>query len=550
MLAMGMAATNGHPIPLDRHDVSDHDRWVPAKILVAGYPGMEPTLVDRFMADGTMPTFAELARSGRSFELENSMDHLPDATWPEIYTGRDGVELGWYRFPTQLFAGDTEPRTVRLDDFDLTAYWDHASAAGRLVAALDVPYTGSSPDINGIVLREWGTHDKPFPHGTDPDPSLFGELVARFGEYPLSHVHEEHTRCDDQDDTVEGYRWLRSKLLAGGEAKTTLFRDVLEGQEWDCFTCVFEEAHCAGHHFWHHHHDDSPWHDPAAPDDVRAALREIHVQADRNLAELIEAAGPEATVLVVLSHGMESTGGGWHLLDEVVVRLGYGSGRGAATRVRGRLPEPVKKILRTAVRGRARDTLRRAGGSLPAPLAAPETRAASVLNAPAGAIRLNVKGRDPFGSVEPGDEYDAICADIEEALRELVETRTGLPAVKRVLRTKQVWGDRLHANIPDLLIDFSDDAAPVESVTSARVGTVARPIRTPSLPRSGDHSTTKARVLAVGAGIEPAGPTDTGHLRDIAPTILGLLDVPIPETLNGRPLDLGARPAPLSEPAS
>src|SRR3954471_24253243 len=498
---------------------------MPAKVLVIGYPGMEPTLVDRFAADGTMPTLAGLANRGRSLSIENSMDHLPDITWPEIFTGQDGAEAGWYRFPTQLFAGDTEPRTVKLDDFDLTSYWDVASKAGRQVAAIDVPYSGASPGVNGLVVRQWGTHDRPFPAGSDPDPAIFDELVARFGEYPLSHVHSEHTRCDDQDDTVEAYRWLRSTLLDGGEVKTRLFRGVLEDRDWDVFSCAYEEAHCGGHHFWHHEHEDSPWHDPSAPDDLRRTLREIYAQADRNVAELVDAAGEGTTVLVVVSHGMESTGGGWHLMGEVVVRLGYGSGRGSAARVRGRLPAPIKSVLRAALPGRARSSLQRAAGSLPSPLASPETRAAAVLNAPAGAIRLNVRGRDPFGTVEPGAEYDEICADIEQALHALVETKTGLPAVRRVMRTRAVWGDRLHPNLPDLLIDFNDAAAPIESIHSERTGIVARPVRIPDLPRSGDHSTTPTRLVIAGPGVEHEPLEATGRLRDLAPTILRLLEV-------------------------
>ena len=41
-----------------------------------GLPGLEPDLLDRYMADGTSPTFAELGRRGRILDLENRLDHL------------------------------------------------------------------------------------------------------------------------------------------------------------------------------------------------------------------------------------------------------------------------------------------------------------------------------------------------------------------------------------------------------------------------------------------------------------------------------------------
>jgi Oxidoreductase family, C-terminal alpha/beta domain len=140
---------------------------------------MEPELLDRYMADGTAPAFAELARRGRMLDLENRLDHLPDVVWPEIFTGRNGADLGWYRLPAQLFSGETSPRAVAPGDFDLTAFWDHAGRADKSVAIVDVPYSGPSPEANGIVVRGWGTHDKPFGTTSDPDPAILDGLLAK-----------------------------------------------------------------------------------------------------------------------------------------------------------------------------------------------------------------------------------------------------------------------------------------------------------------------------------------------------------------------------------
>lgn len=521
---------------------------MPARVALIGFPGMEPDLLDLYMEDGTAPTFAALAKRGRTLDLENRLDHLPDVVWPEIFTGRNGADLGWYRLPAQLFSGETAPRAVDPADFDLTAFWDHAGRAGRRVAVVDVPYSGPSPDANGIVVRGWGTHDKPFGTASDPDPAAIERLLAKHGPHPVGHIHAEHTRCDDHDGSVESLRRLRDLLLAGTDVKTGLYQDVLT-EDWDVFAGAFEEAHCAGHQFWHLHDPSSPWHDPATPEDLQTAIRDLHARLDDALARMLESLGSETTVLVALSHGMHTAGGGWQLIPDFLVRTGYGSGSTTAGRMRSRLPAPVKSLARTLLRGQARAKLQQAAGSLPEPLASSDTRAVALMNSPCGAIRLNVRGRDPFGALDPGAEYDEACEELTEELYALLDARTGKPAVRQVVAARERYGESIHPNIPDLLVDFDTDSGPIETVHSPRAGTISVPVRTPALPRTGDH-TTHSRLIVAGPGIDHAPLAADGNVVDIAPTILALLDVEAPASYDGRPLDLGARPAPLGEPAA
>jgi predicted AlkP superfamily phosphohydrolase/phosphomutase len=523
---------------------------MPARAVLIGFPGMEASLIDRWTADGTMPTFAELERNGRSLHVSNRQDHLPDVLWPEIFTGRLGATVGWYRLPEQLFAGDTRPRPVRPEDVDLTALWDYTSEAGRTVASVDMPYAGSSPAMKGLLVRGWGTHDKPFGTTSEPDPAVFDALLARFGAHPIGHSHAEHTRCDDQDDTADGYRWLREGLLGGAETKGRLFRHVLDERDWDLFLGAFEEAHCAGHQFWHHLDETSPWHDPSAPDDVKDTMRDVYARIDSALAHVLEGVGEDANVFVLASHGMQTASGGWQLMDEFLVRLGYGSGNRAVGKFRSYLPAPVKSVIRGALRGRTKSGLQKFAGSLPAPLESQETRAIALMNSPCAAIRLNVKGREPFGSVDAGAEFDSILDDLEQELGELMEVRTGRAAVKKVTRARDVYGDRLHPNIPDLMVNFDGELAPILSVTSPRVGTLTAPIRTRALPRSGDHTET-SRLICAGPAVAPGPLIETGDILDVAPTLLQLVDVRIPEQLDGEPLSLGALARePLPEPSA
>lgn len=59
-----------------------------AQVLVIGLDAAEATLVERWAAEGILPTFARLIREGAVSSLHNSLETLPGAIWPELMTGR------------------------------------------------------------------------------------------------------------------------------------------------------------------------------------------------------------------------------------------------------------------------------------------------------------------------------------------------------------------------------------------------------------------------------------------------------------------------------
>ena len=55
-------------------------------------------------------------------------------------------------------------------------------------------------------------------------------------------------------------------------------------------------------------------------------------------------------------------------------------------------------------------------------------------NANAGAIRINLAGREKNGRIKPGEEYQALCDELERDLGDIVNLDTGQALVKEVVR--------------------------------------------------------------------------------------------------------------------
>lgn len=517
-----------------------------ARVLVIGFDACEATLVRRWADEGRLPNFAALARSSRTFQLDNPMETLPGAIWPEINTGCSSGKMGHFYIPNQLHTGEAVLRGAKPDDIDPDFYyWTQASRAGKRVGVIDPVQAVAASGIDGIQLIEWGLHDRTFEICSEP-PQLLEDIRAAYGDHPVRS-------CDVHGETTEGYRRLLHDLLHGARTKTRFVSELLAREPWDLFSVTYSESHCAGHQFWHFMDPRHPWHDPDAPREFQDALLNVYATIDDALPALLATAGPEARVFAIFSHGIDLYYDGPQLLPEVLVRLGLAAGslgtagrflRRARTRVTY-LPRPVKALIKRLARTRAIAASTAAAGCAVDPFASPKTRAAFVNNNRCGGIRLNLRGREPFGSVEPGPEAAALLQMLRRELSALRDPASGEAIIRRVQTASEAFGPDHHPDLPDLICVFRTDLGMLEDCASPAVGRVHAPIYHPHAPRSGDH-TVNSQLWVSGPGVAGTRHTGSGNVLDIAPTILAALDVALPAWLDGRPLplaDAAAAPA-------
>jgi predicted AlkP superfamily phosphohydrolase/phosphomutase len=499
---------------------------LPAKVLVIGLDSAESTLLERWVAEGKLPALAALKEEGSTYRLDNCWGTLPTAVWTELTSGRRPCNGAVFYPPRQLHTGETVPRRVPPEEVDPRGFWTIASDAGKRVAAIDLPWTVAPADLNGIFVTEWASHDRWFGTASFPG-TLVDEIREKHGEYPV------HLCDDDYDASLADRARLAADLVDAVEHQTRLLLDLIGQEDWDLFACAFGQFQCSGHNLWSFMETTEQ-----VPDLLRNAIFTVFSKVDEGIAALRAAAGPDAISVVFASHGMGPLAGGPQLLPEVLVRLGAGSGGGSAAKIRSRLPLGVRGTVRKLVPAGLRHRLQEAAGSLPGPLASSATKAAALPGDINGYIRLNLKGREPFGSLEPGVEAEAEVSDIRRALLELEDPASGERLVAHVVTAEEAFGPDRHADVPDLMVAFRTDLGTLDACTSERVGLVKAPYRL--VNRSGEH-TGEARLWLAGNGLPAFSHRGTANALDVAPTILSLLDVPLPPGLDGRSLVEPAR---------
>ncbi|MET0546936.1 MAG: hypothetical protein ABWZ40_11555 [Caulobacterales bacterium] len=511
------------------------------RVLVIGLDATDATLLERWSDEGLCPNIKRARKMGATIDMSSPLESLPGAIWPEIASSMGCGRQAQFYHGQQLHTGEAIKRPVAAEDVDAELYyWVRASRAGLRVFSADIPQTVPVKDFNGLQLFEYGCHDRNFAITSEP-VSLLEDIRARWGDHPIDS-------CDWHGETTEGYRSLLERLKRGMQLKTEIFRHYLQSESWDLFNVCFTEAHCGGHQFWHFLDPRHPRHDPNAPAEFKNAVCDLYAGLDSSIGALIDVAGPDVKVVIVASHGMTLYTGGPNLLNEALARLGLNSNAqsdrksallGRFMRMLQFSSNPVLWRLREAIKPlvakKVIQSIQATSGSLHEPFSRQETRAAELRNNRCGAIRLNLKGREPFGDVAPGNEEKALIETIREALLELRHPISNEPIVTFVRTAIESFGPHHHPDVPDIIVGFRDDLGVLDECYSPRLGHIKRTVYQPALPRSGDH-TPHSRMWVIDGPFAAGAYYGGADVLDVGPTVLGLLGMCAPEGSDGRDL--------------
>lgn len=145
-------------------------------------------------------------------------------------------------------------------------------------------------------------------------------------------------------------------------------------------------------------------------------------------------------------------------------------------------------------------------------------------------IRLNLKGREPDGTVEQKD-YDKTIELIIKKLHELEDPATNEKIVDKVYRRDEVYSGPYTKHSEDLIVKMKNGYVLQENFGEKLV----MPSKQGPADRSGDHRI-NGIFLMNGNSIKINSKIKNARIIDLAPTILHMFNVPIPRDMDGRVL--------------
>jgi predicted AlkP superfamily phosphohydrolase/phosphomutase len=498
------------------------------RVLIIGIDGATFDLIQPWTEAGDLPNLARLMVEGVYGPLESTLPPVTSPAWPTFATGMNPGKHGVFDFirPT---GGRFE--LVNATSIHAPTLWQILSAAGHTVGVMNVPVTYPPIPVNGYIIAGLlapvgGTLTYP------------ADLLDRYAGWMKPYRLVPRVQYKEGNEAE-----FAADLLDLVERRGEYALQLMADYPYDFLMFHFQAPDIMQHAFWKFVDPTHPRYDPQAATRFGPALKQLYQRIDGFIGQILDRLTDDTTVIAMSDHGF----GPLHyvvnlnlfLLEKGLLRLK----RGAWTRFKiglfraGLTPASLWRLVeRTGLQNYvwqvSKSTRNKVVGKFLSFDDVDWSRTLAYSIGHVGQIYVNLKGREPAGIVEPGAEYEAVRQRVTEALQELRHPASGQPLVERVIPSEQVVHGPYAHRSPDLHVVMDGYRTIAFPLFATDSHIVTRQIR----GDSGCHRQ-HGVFIAWGPEIRPqASPLDGIRILDLAPTILHLMGLPVPDDMDGRVL--------------
>ncbi len=470
------------------------------RLLIVGWDGADWEILDDLLARGCLPTVESMIRTGGRGNLDSTIPSHSWAAWTSFLTGMHPASHGVYDFVERH---PTEPqRRVPVGSRSIKAatFLERLSDGGVEVRAANIPVTFPPFPVHGRLISGVA-----IPHGaTFVHPPEWTAELQRRAPFPINGMEWGRFR-DDPDALIAEVKRLV-------EERTASYRVLLEG-EWDVAVCVYVAPDRLQHPLGNHLLPTHPDFGRLAATPMAQAIRDVFRELDDSLASLIDAAGPGTTAVLMSDHGFRPVVR-LSNLSRLLEHLGFL----APARSAGATMTLRRSSLARAIAGT------RLGHSIKRRVKAPTTvdwaRTTAYQSVSGGGINVNLRGREPGGTV-PASDYERVRESVRDALLAYRDADTGEQIVDRIRFREELPSGPFADLAPDLI------ASPTAQWSFAHTDAMSSSAEWPSATHR-----TRGVLVASGGRTEPGALGDR-YIADLAATALEFCGMPSPG-LDGR----------------
>ncbi|WP_309493617.1 alkaline phosphatase family protein [Candidatus Hecatella orcuttiae] len=454
--------------------------------MVVGLDAAPPELVFHKFRD-ILPNLGEMLDRGAYGELESCHPPITIPAWAVLATGKNPGKLGLYGFRYRRNFSYTEQGIATSLSVREPALWEVFSDQGHSSCLVGVPPSYPPRPLNGNMISCFIT------------PS-----AEKAYTYPLGLKREVERLVGrylfDVEFRVEDRERLLRRLYEMTEKRFRVLNYLMEHKKWDFFMFVEIGLDRLHHAFWKFFDPQHPKYE--AGNSFEGVIEDYYKYLDLKVGEMLKTAGKDTLTFAVSDHGVKGMKGAF-CINQWLAEEGYLTFTHPPGGVVDLEEAPVDW----------EKTLAWGWGGYYA------------------RIFLNVKGREPRGVVDPGD-YESLRDELAGKLSELRDPE-GRRMRNRVFKPQQLYPE-LHGEPPDLLVYLDD-------LYWRSAGTVGHGSlylsENDKGPDDAVHSMHGIYIAYDPQETLKKGRVEKARLLDVAPTILHLAGLPVPEDMEGRVLE-------------
>ena len=522
------------------------------KVLIIGLDGATWTVLKPWVDQGLLPNLAGLMAQGSWGELRSTIPPLTAPAWSSFLTGKNPGKHGVFHFASldDRPADLNQATIVDGRSIQSSTLWDILGHHGRSVGVINVPMSYPPRPVNGFVvtglLTPPSAEQFTFPAELAAQvPDSYQIDLDRFIEQKPFAANEQGQK---EKRVVKPSLTLMAEFLQMEQERGRLALKMMDSQPWDAFMVVFTASDRMGHYLWNYHRAE----DLDGSEESRAlhqAVVDFYREQDKLIGDLVAAAGPETTVLLMSDHGMgpiynKITHWNNWLYREGYLKLAKSSSKSAdGWLLRLGLPrDKIGRFLRRLPGVATSSAFRKAKSARTAEIDF-ETSGAYYVRIfdPVGGIRVNGQGQEKRALVE------RLLAQV----RQVVDPATDRPIVRWAYRREECYWGPHAGQMPDIILVFEPEYGSSNRLSNYSAIATERP----NIDDPGGHHIEGIFVAAGPQVIHHDQPLQDLDIVDVAPTVLHLLGLPVPEDMDGRvateildPEHLAERPVALDHP--
>jgi predicted AlkP superfamily phosphohydrolase/phosphomutase len=510
------------------------------RISIIGLDGATFRIIGPLVKEGKLPNLSKMMESGVWDALESTIHPLSPQAWASFMTGKNPGKHGIFEF-IQHKPNSYDLHYVNGGFVQGKKLWEILSEAGKRVCVINVPFTYPPSPVNGCLIAGL---DAPGPSSEFCyPPDLMAEIVEKFGPYQLRQHPYKAKPETYLKEIIQQFEYILgvAKYLKDKEA-------------WDLFIVVFESTDLVQHFYWHYAFPEEFGIPPTDNKDLSGAIYSVYKRIDEGLGELLALSGNDETVMVMSDHGF-SPCRKIFFMDRWLQEQGYLTFEEGGRHVyafthllhlafQKYFPNAFKSRFNSLIPG-MKDLFR--SYLTTGTIDWEKTRAFS-LGIDSTNIFINLTGRFAKGVVEPGSEYEKLRDEIAARLEGVKDPSTGERIVEKVHKREELYHGDCLSRAPDLLVTWKDfeyntrrgygverDGLLGSSLEFSDVSAYS------SLQKSGTHHV-NGILISEGPQVNDQASVNGASIIDLAPTILYLLGVCVPEDMDGRILEEIIRP--------
>jgi predicted AlkP superfamily phosphohydrolase/phosphomutase len=498
-----------------------------SKVVVIGVDGATLNLMQNWMDKDELPTFNKIRKNGVHGNLRSTTPYYSAPAWVSIVTGCNPGKHGIYDF----FCTDSLSKKIINSRYRKTkAIWNILSLNGKKSISVNIPGTYPPEKINGIMITGLLT---PSPESDFTYPKTIKKdlMEGKLGNYELEQV-----AVDDIPKNLTA-RYAPDKFAKQINDITTSHANVtmnlMKNYDWDFTMVVFRGTDDIQHLLWNN----------------KALILSCYKKADYYIGEMMKRY-PDAIFIIVSDHGFGKPKK-YFYVNNALYNSGY-----IRTTSNPRYNfntffvsffdkmskfifhvVPLKTIVRSKI---GRKFILSTGSSSNIDFNKTKAYYHSVCSR---GIRINVKDKYAEGFVEIND-YEKLRNEIINYLREIKDPESNELIVKNIYKWEDIYGENAVNDPLDIIFDLKEEYGaqellqPPDGVKNL-LKSRNQPLTYISKPGfydwMGDHLPNGVLFIH-GNNIKSNLKIDASVL-DIVPTILALMNIPIPNNLDGNVIE-------------